>query len=100
MKVNEATIKALEDRGFKVWEKAGYRRVYFNATHLGFTYSTYKTGNISDAYWQGERVSNAQGRRYLASKTYLDCYTGEVVSDYDELKEAAEALIAEATAEA
>ena len=85
----EEMIARLEGLGFKRWTNYGKDRMYVNATKLGFEYDTYNTGNIKNAYWQGERVSNCEGRRYLAAKTYLDLDTMEIRSDRDDLREAA-----------
>lgn len=90
----EERIAELEKMGFRRWTKAGYDRMYINAGVLGLECSYYKTGNISTAFFKGERISNSTGYRYKAAKTYLDLKTGRVFSDYDELREAAEALIA------
>jgi len=54
--------------GGKLWEKHGYRRIYFNnlPALYGLEYDTYNTGNISAAWVDGERVSNSEGRRILS----------------------------------
>ena len=89
-------IKALEARGFKRWAKPGYDRLYVNATVLGLDYDTYRTGNICWATFDGKEISNSQGRRYLAAKTYVDLLHGDaIVSTYDALREAAEKIIKE-----
>lgn len=93
MTLTEKTIAALEAKGFNRWTKGNMDRLYINATHLGLELTYYKTGNISSAYMNGERISNAQGYRYKAAKTYIDIQTGEVHSDRDDLKEAAQELL-------
>ena len=85
----EEMIARLEGLGFKRWTNYGKDRMYINATQLGFEYSCYNTGNIKSAYWQGERISNTLGRSYKFAKTYLDLDTMKMVSDRDDLKEAA-----------
>ena len=96
--LNETTIKALEDKGFRRWTKGNFDRMYINAVCLGLECSYYKTGNISAAYFNGERISNCQGRRYKDAKTYIDVKTGRLFSDIQELKDAAQAILDEVTA--
>ena len=94
--LNEAIIKALEDKGFKRWTKGIMDRMYINASTLGLECTYYSTGNIKSAEFKGESISNSQGRRYKAAKTYIDVKTGKVRSDYPTLQEAAEQLLSEA----
>ena len=59
------------------WTKKCYNgkvldRIYFNATDLGMDIEYYRTGNISMAEIDGERISNCEARRILASKAYFD----------------------------
>lgn len=74
----EKQIAALEEAGAKRWTKGGYDRLYINATSIGAEISYYKTGNVSSARWMGENVSNADGRRLLGSKIYIDVKTGKL----------------------
>lgn len=87
-------IEALEAKGFKRWQKAGYDRMYINATTLGLDLDYYKSGNVCYAEWKGEKISNSWGRSLKVAKTYLDLKTGKVHSTESILKEAAEELIA------
>ena len=82
--INEQTIAKLEAAGFNRWTKGGHDRLYVNAETLGLKVSCYKSGNVSRAEWQGERISNADGRRLLSSKVWIDVKTGElhVRTDY------------------
>lgn len=62
---------------FGRWTKKGYNgkvldRIYFNATDLGLTVTYYKTGSVSSAEINGERISNCEARRVLGSKAYFD----------------------------
>ena len=102
MKLSNEIIKALEEKGFKRWTKEGRNgimdRLYINATKLGLELTYYKTGNISGAWFNGERLSNCQGRRWQAAKTWIDIETGEVHSDVDDLQDAAQELLDEAVA--
>lgn len=71
-------IAAYESKGFNRWTKGNMDRLYINTTKLGAEIDYYKSGNVCDAFWQGERVSNADGRRLLASKVFVDVKTGEL----------------------
>ena len=85
-------IEELEELGFKRWQKGNMDRLYINANMIGLTLIYYKTGNVKEAYWNGDRISNCCGNRYKYAKTFIDVKTGIVYSDYPELKEAAEKL--------
>lgn len=84
--INAETIAKLEAAGFNRWTKGNMDRLYVNAQTLGLEVSYYKTGNVSSATWQGERISNADARRLLATKFWIDLKTGEchVHSDYND----------------
>lgn len=90
----EDKIKALEDMGFKRWQKGNFDRLYINASALGLVCDYYRTGNISDAHFNGEQISNGEARRMRASKTFLDVKTWVLYSGNDTLKRAAEELVA------
>lgn len=97
--LTEKQILSYESRGFKRWTKGTMDRLYINCTQYGCEFGYYNTGNISDAYFQGERVSNAEGRRFKATKVYVDVKTGKLHVDtstgYEsEIREAVEAIIA------
>lgn len=92
--LNEKTIKALEEKGFKRWTKGSMDRLYINAeTALDFEYDTNKSGHVSGAYLNGERISNSRGAELVNSKTYIDVATGELVSNHDMMREAAQAIM-------
>lgn len=69
-------IKRLTDREFdgNLWEKYGKARIYFNgaaiAEYGGLEWSTYNTGNISNAAIDGQRISNSECRRILGELNY------------------------------
>lgn len=97
--LTEKQILSFEAKGFNRWTNGNMDRLYINCTSYGCEFYYYKTGNISDAYFQGERVSNAEGRRFKATKVYVDVKTGELHIDtstrYEsEIREAVEAIIA------
>ena len=90
----EDKIKALEDMGFKRWQKGNFDRLYINAGALGLVCEYYNSGNICKAVFNGELVSNGEARRMYASKTFLDVKTWTLYSGNYSLKEAAEKLVA------
>lgn len=75
------TADTLTRIGGKRWTKAGKDRIYFNdwPEYAGLEYTTYNTGNISSAFYQGERISNSKARRFLGTfrNVYFDLTTGE-----------------------
>lgn len=79
-------IKKLEDLGASRWTKYGKDRMYFNRygfmESVGFTYKTYKSGNISEAYINDIRISNSEGSRILFGfdATYLNLETMQLES--------------------
>lgn len=104
--MNAKDIEKLEAAGAKRWSKYGKDRLYIDAKVLGLELTYYKTGNISHAKWQGESISNADGRRLNASKVYVDVADGSlhVDTDYwstddDALDKVAERFVAAALAE-
>jgi hypothetical protein len=105
-KLNEKQIAAYEAKGFNRWTKGNMDRLYINATDLGAEIDYYKSGNVCSAKWQGESVSNADGRRLLASKVFVDVKTGElsVTTSFDlydamSVEDAARQLVASIEAE-
>lgn len=85
-------IAELEAKGFKRWTKGNLDRLYINASQLGLVCSYYNTGNIRDAEFNGDSISNCEARRMKAAKTFIDIKTGRVYSDNNTLKDAAIAL--------
>lgn len=75
-KPQPVTAENLVKAGGKRWQKNDMDRVYFDtwAQFAGLAASTYNTGNISSASYQGERIANRQA--YLAlgaiDKFYFD----------------------------
>lgn len=90
--LNEQKITELTEKGFNRWTKGNLDRLYINASQLGLVCDYYKSGNISSAEFNGERISNCQARRYKAAKTFIDIKTGSVHSDIPALEEAAQML--------
>lgn len=90
--MTEERIEQLKQKGFIRWTKGSMDRLYINASMLGLECSYYKTGNISDAYFDGDSISNSEARRMKSAKTYIDIHTDRVFSDNDKLLEAAKKL--------
>ena len=82
-------IDELEAYGFKRWQKGEFDRLYINADQLGLECKYYKTGNIKSAWFNGDEISNSEGYRMKAAKTYIDVATGEVISTNSTLRKAA-----------
>lgn len=97
--ISEETIKALEKLGFNRWTKGNIDRLYISASKLGLVCAYYKTGNISTAEFQGERISNSKAGRMMGAKTFLDLKADKVTSNIPELKEEAEKIINEVKGE-
>lgn len=80
MRLNDKQIAALEEKGFKRWTKGNMDRLYIDAEILGLEVNRNKSGNVSGAYYRGERISNSLGTAMARSKTYIDIATGELTS--------------------
>lgn len=91
--MTDIKIAELEKLGFRRWQKGTMDRLYINAKELGLQCEYYKTGNIRRATFCGEQISNSEGYRMKAAKTYVDVATGEVHSDNETLKQRAMALV-------
>lgn len=98
--ITNEIIAKLESKGFNRWTKGNMDRLYINAKDLGLEVDYYKTGNVSSATWQGEHISNADARRLLESKVWIDVKTGELhvntsfdLFDAMSVEEAAQAYI-------
>lgn len=86
-------IEELEAKGFRRWQKNGMDRMYINASALGLICTYYKTGNISNAVFRGDHISNSEGYRLKGAKTYIDLNGKRIVSDSARLAAAAADLI-------
>lgn len=86
-------IAELEGKGFKRWQKNGMDRMYINASALGLICTYYKTGNISNAEFRGDHISNSEGYRLKSAKTYIDLNNKRIVSDSSRLAAAAADMI-------
>ena len=73
-------IDELAAMGFKRWQKSGMDRLYINADRLGLECDYYKSGNISYAEFDGEKISNSRASSMLNTKTYIDLVKRQIVS--------------------
>lgn len=94
-------IKTLTNRGFNRWTKKLSNgkvmdRLYIKPEYLGLELTRYKSGNISSATFNGERISNSEARRIEGTKCYVDVATKEVVCDRDDLKQVAQEVVDDA----
>ena len=74
-------IKTLEGRGWKRWTKNGHDRLYVNADILGLECVYYNTGNIRQAFFRGDEISNSEARKLKGSKTCIDLRQDMILSD-------------------
>ena len=73
MEKNILDIKELENKGFNRWTKGDMDRLYFNVEKSEyFEVEYYKSGNVSSAYLEGERISNAEAYRIMSVKCFID----------------------------
>ncbi|MFI8191411.1 helix-turn-helix domain-containing protein [Streptomyces sp. NPDC085946] len=76
------SVETMTAIGGRRWTKAGHDRVYLNEfeTVPGLELDHYKSGSISYATLDGEKVSNAEGGRLASSvdKVYFDAADGKV----------------------
>lgn len=77
--LTQEKIKELEKNGFSRWTKGNYDRLYINPRDFGLEVEYYKTGNIRSGQLAGISLSNAESRRILGGKYYVDVKSGELV---------------------
>ena len=82
----ENTEQKLVDAGLYVWENYGKKRIYINGfadmmkAFPELSISFYKTGNVSSAYYKGEKISNGKAKKLIpAGKAFYDCISDEWV---------------------
>ena len=73
---NILNIEELEKRGFNRWTKGNMDRLYFDVKKSYLDVDYYKSGNISSAYLEGERISNAEAYRLMSVKCFIDLKNG------------------------
>lgn len=77
--MKKTDIEKLEKIGFKRWTKGQHDRLYINPESFGLIVERYKTGNVSYAELNGERISNSSAADILQGKYYIDVNTGIIV---------------------
>jgi len=80
-------INTLKGIGGNEWMRGEYHRIYFDLGFrmeaIGLSINTYKTGNISSASLDGERISNNKAKKTINAlgsnygKFWYDVSTGE-----------------------
>ena len=81
--ITEKQINKLISMGATRWTNYGKDRLYLRGAGdkiMGLDVGTYRTGNISGATWNGEKISNrtAYQIREVYADAYLDLNTGGV----------------------
>ena len=72
MNEEKLNIKELEKIGFNRWTKGDMDRLYFDVKKSYLDVEYYKSGNVSSAYLEGERISNAEAYRIMSVKCFID----------------------------
>lgn len=81
-----STENRLINAGLRVWENYGKKRIYINgaddlmAAFPGLSINLYKTGNISSAYYKGEKISNNKAVKLAGYGMYFDCIADQWVN--------------------
>lgn len=76
--MNQKQIEKLESTGYRRWQKGEMDRLYINPRELGLEIEYYSTGNVRHAEFNGLHISNAEARRIMGGKYYIDVITGKV----------------------
>lgn len=80
-------VEKLEEMGASRWVKYGKDRLYLSDCGekiMGLSIERYRSGNVSYAELDGEKISNAEAIRYLDafSSAYIDMKSGAVCGVY------------------
>lgn len=76
--IAKGTVKTLAEKALEKgnrWTKGSYDRVYFNWSDMGLKIRRYNTGNIAEAWFNGEKISNAMAGRMMTCKVWFDLAT-------------------------
>lgn len=86
-KLTATQIDRLVERGARRWTKYGKDRLYITEQLIGLEVDRYKSGNISYAELNGEKISNSHAAQLVEaiSRAYIDCANGSVVCGRDAL---------------
>lgn len=99
MMLTDTQIAKLEELGGKRWIKGNMDRIYFNCSALDCEFRYYKSGRIAEAWHKFDKISNSDGYRCKAAKSYIDVKTGEAKSTEACLQVSLDERLAEALAE-
>ncbi len=80
MEIKTETIQELiQDQSHNLWEKYNKKRLYLDfAKIINLQIDRYKTGNISSAYLEGEKISNSKAYKYTQGKAFIDLNTNKL----------------------
>lgn len=76
--MNQKQIEKLESMGYRRWQKGEMDRLYINPKNIGLEVEYYNTGNVRYAELNGVHISNAEARRIMGGKYYIDVKTAKV----------------------
>lgn len=74
--INPETIATLEANGWKRWTKGAADRLYLNTIP-----TLVVAGTVGSSKFDGKNITNADARRLMGSKVYIDLATGELHVD-------------------
>lgn len=79
MEITEALIKRLEVKGFQRWTKGIHDRLYASPENFGLELRYYKSGHISGAALNGEKISNGYANEIkLNTSAYINLDNGKL----------------------
>ena len=111
-KLNEKQIEAAKKIGNE-WTGGKHRRIYINDIYerycrlYDFKADFYKSGNVSSATENGEKITNSRASGIISDvtdiKIYVDLNTGKINAEFidgwdDEVEELIKDIVAEITA--
>ena len=80
--IENSIVKTAIELGAKLWVKNTHIRLYINEKKvmefIGADCTYYGTGNLSSAYFNGEKISNAKVRK-MKKPAYIDLVKGVLV---------------------
>lgn len=81
--ISQSNVDKLIDMGAQRWEKYGKDRLYIGQAGekiLNLDIERYKSGSISSATIDGQKISNSDAARYIMSfsEAYIDLNTGKL----------------------
>lgn len=95
MTLTEKQIAKLESKGFKRWTKGDYDRLYINAYNIHGIDTKWEKNGKKTLSINGEELTYTKSAKLSYAKIYIDVKTGEVVTDWDNVKALVEAELDE-----